>query len=67
MSEIELDGTRVYLYRSKEDGRLVIDVDTSDAEDHDSYPETGIPKLILYVNECREELMPTGVWQQLRS
>jgi hypothetical protein len=45
-----LDGVEVTLSRSKRDGRIMIEIDTTEAEGDDVHPGGGVPRLRLVVN-----------------
>lgn len=50
MPSIELDGLEVNLYRSEEDGSLVVDITGPGVNDED---DDGAPKLRVWLNEAR--------------
>ena len=50
MPSIELDGLEVNLYRSEEDGSLVVDISGPEVNDQD---DSGAPKLRVWLNEGR--------------
>ena len=49
--ELELDGVIVTLSRSKRDGRIMVEIDTVEAEGGDVWEEGGVPRLRLVVND----------------
>jgi len=58
---LEMDGLEVCLYRSSIDGRLVVDIDSGCVAGSDEH-ESGVPRLVVYINEQRGELRADGSW-----
>lgn len=57
-----LAGCVVRLYRSAHDGRVIVDIDTVDMDDNDAFPD-GVPRIVVYVNDERNEVLAGGGWR----
>lgn len=58
---LKFEGLEITVYRSEIDGRIVIELDTSELAERDNHPY-GVPNLVLYVNDERNEVNPEGGW-----
>ena len=63
--KISFEGLEIEVYRSSIDGWLVVDIDSSELRKRDIHPRYAIPKLRLIVNECIEDLLPSGEWNRI--
>jgi hypothetical protein len=59
-SELHLDGLSIYLYRSTLDGKLVVDIDSSELEGDDVFEPNLIPNIRIRVNEFGVEFDEFG-------
>ena len=57
---LNLGGVFVTLERSKLDGRILIEIDTTGAKGEDIFESSGVPKLRLFINDSKLELMEDG-------
>ena len=56
-----LDGLDVRVYRSAIDGRLIVDIETTDLDPSDEH-DGAVPNIVVYVNESRCGIAPDGSW-----
>ncbi len=59
--KIEFEGFEIEVCRSKQDGSVLIYVDTSEAEEPDNHPN-GSPRLRIMVNDEISDSDPEGGW-----
>ena len=57
---LNLGGVFVTLERSKLDGRILIEIDTAEAEGEDVFESSGVPKLRIFINDSKLELQEDG-------
>jgi hypothetical protein len=55
---VELDGLEVHLYRG-EDGKLVVEIDSTSLDDKDQHPDA-VPNIRIWINEQKIEIAPDG-------
>jgi hypothetical protein len=64
MPSIQFEGLDIQVSRSiSQQGKLVIDINTSDLDHGDVFPNYDIPQLIICINEERLETTEDGGWK----
>jgi len=60
--KLTLDGLTVEVFRSKHDGKLVVDIETHDLQARDKHPGAGVPDIRVAVNCFSSSILPDGSW-----
>lgn len=60
---LNLDGAFVTLERRPTDGRLVVEIDTTDCDQTDWWPSLKFPRLLICINQWTFQVMPDGSLQ----
>lgn len=63
-TKASLDGLEVEVFRSKHDGKLVVDIETHDLQDKDTHRPFGVPDIRVAINSYSSSILPDGNWSE---
>jgi len=62
-NKLDYLGLSIEVFRSKIDGRIVVDIDTNDLQESDTFERNAVPKIRLVINEDEQNVTADGGWE----